>query len=355
MKLIYQNYIGENYQKFLCSVNDTVEYFIGSSLEIDPNKLSTVTIYDSTDMEDKMPIYAEFALSKTDEQILNFFNKYGSIISPSLVPVYDIDTRGFLSADTLQKLPNIFDSNQPFFYECISVNHFKYYHFEMDTLISIQQLLAQGDLNSPSDLKLLATHCCNLVQNPYFETMFYFEYSDAYDTRKYIDYFSSNPYIQCVFGLSTRQSKIDKDKIKFLLPDASKDTLLSKLLNEEFHEKDYIQNKTGIIDLAKYLFANALSFEIRNAHPKITYDNTNLLQDWQFFSLLNAIFFSFYLDYSPSKVIARCANEKCGKIFTFAQSRRNKKYCCAECAHRVANRNYKQRRKELKKTTSSIK
>lgn len=356
MRIIFQNYVGKDYRIFSYTMAGKPQLFIGSSQEVICNELSPICVYNSdlpndftplSKNDDDLPIYAKFAFAEDNQQIINFFNTYGSIISPSLVPNQDTDTHCFLFADNLTKISKDTQCDHSSFYECMSLSHFRYYQYEMKYLILIQQLLSNNNLTDASSIKLLANYCCELVLNPYFDAMFCYEYSGIFDNEKYAHYFSFNPYMSCMHRISMLRSN-EGSMISSFLPDETYDRDLRIFMagRKKFDDDIYKCNKDKIVNLAKYLFSNALSFEIRETYPIVNYYNTDLGQDWHFSSLIHALFFSFYLDYSPTKVIAHCANESCNKIFTFTKTRRNKKYCCYNCAHIVSNRRYRKHLKE---------
>ena len=120
-------------------------------------------------------------------------------------------------------------------------------------------------------------------------------------------------------------------------------TISNPLTDNDFCHSFFISHQEVIISLAQCIFSDVLSFEIREIYPKITLKDSEIISDWEFPTLVSAIFFYFYLDYSNSKVITRCANKKCNMLFAHSGAYTNRKYCCRECAHKVANRNYKQK------------
>lgn len=356
MKIIVQNYVGKDYRMFSHTMAGITQPFIGSSQEVIAHELSPICVYnsdlpdDSTDLsknDDDLPIYAKFAFAEDIQEIINFFNTYGSIISPSLVSNQDTDTHCFPFAEDLAKISNETQCDHSSFYECMSLYHYRYYQYEMKYLILIQQLLSNNNLTDVSSIKLLVDYCSKLVFNPYFDPMFCYEYNGIIDNEKYTHYFSFNPYMTCLHNISLIRNH-ENSAISSFLPDESHDFILRIFMGGrgKIDDNSYKANKDNIVNLAKYLFSSALSFEIRETYPIVNYGNTDLSQDWHFSSLINALFFSFYLDYSPTKVIAHCANESCNKIFTFTKTRRNKKYCCYNCAHIVSNRRYRKHLKE---------
>ncbi len=120
-------------------------------------------------------------------------------------------------------------------------------------------------------------------------------------------------------------------------------TISNPLTDNDFCHSFFISHQEVIISLAQCIFSDVLSFEIREIYPKITLKDSEIISDWEFPTLVSAIFFYFYLDYSNSKVITRCANKKCNMLFAHSGAYTNRKYCCRECAHKVANRKYKQK------------
>lgn len=120
-------------------------------------------------------------------------------------------------------------------------------------------------------------------------------------------------------------------------------TISNPLTDNDFCHSFFISHQKVIISLAQCIFSDVLSFEIREIYPKITLKDSEIISDWEFPTLVSAMFFYFYLDYSNSKVITRCANKKCNMLFAHSGAYTKRKYCCHECAHKVANRKYKQK------------
>ena len=229
-------------------------------------------------------------------------------------------------------------------------------------------------------LKDLLLNCLALIQNPFFSVMYELEYADTTDHEKYRTYFSKYPFIDYIYRLNISKSKhitsqidditeaksatnVDDNSITDIKTDFYSDlienngtpapnadvinflsrTISNPLTDNDFCHSFFISHQEVIISLAQCIFSDVLSFEIREIYPKITLKDSEIISDWEFPTLVSAIFFYFYLDYSNSKVITRCANKKCNMLFAHSGAYTNRKYCCRECAHKVANRNYKQK------------
>lgn len=131
----------------------------------------------------------------------------------------------------------------------------------------------------------------------------------------------------------------------------------NKLVHKECSEqlKTYLTelvNKKGkVIDLANYVFQDALSFEIRDT--KVSADSDEKSQNnWSFNTLANAIFHSFYFDKESSDCIAKCAYPNCGKLFV-KDIKSRRRYCCDACKKNNDKDQLRKKRQSPKKIDAS--
>lgn len=337
MKITYENYVGKSYTTR--ENKEDNDFIIGSSSATDST--TPITLFDSSSFTNNdYPIYTEFADADTEEKAKDFCKTYGAIINLRLVPKNDSEYHSFQTLSAFNDYKGIYD--------CISYNHFRYYQLQMKCLLELHRLLNSSDLSSDNILNPLLINCLTLICNPNFSTMFQLEYSETVDHSKYLEYFSEYPVIDYMYRLDSDEYWED---VVFDNPQLSSfliEVLSVYSVTPDFSHSFLINNKEQIISLAKYIFSGVLSFEIRNIYPKISFKNSEIVSDWQFPSLISAMFFYFYLDRSNSKVITRCANEKCNKFFVHSGAYSKRIYCCPECAHRVANRKYKKKNQKTK-------
>lgn len=328
-----------------CSLQYSETKLFGSTKPA--NKLSRIVLYDSEEQPSSSPIYIQFANADTLDKAISFSKTYGSIMNPRLVP---IDNSIVYNYGIISELKEVhFATDEPgVIYDCTSYEHFCYYQIQLHSLIQIHRVLNSNESKSKENLTLLADACCKLLDNPYFEVMFALEFADMPDYEDEPTYFAIDPLFRY-----THQRLYSKSHDQIDFPDRSLNELVQKLL-EGNHADFYLYHPQALLKLSKYLFSHTLSFALRNIRPIVSNTEPRIEFEWTFNALVDAIFFSFYIDNSDAKKIAICANEYCNNLFTFTGSTPQKIYCCAACAHRVASRDSKRRRKaQVTSTTSS--
>ena len=86
---------------------------------------------------------------------------------------------------------------------------------------------------------------------------------------------------------------------------------------------------------------------LERIHPKILWvtDKTGFHStiQWQFYSLLDALYMMLALDYQKGRFIRVCNSTTCDTVFV--TDREDKIYCSRECAQRQANRDYRERKR----------
>lgn len=348
MKIIYKNYRGKNYEIFRGKVNSFKDQLIIGFRHKQTNELVEIPIYDSE--SDTLPIYTELITLDSVE----FANKYGVLVSPSLVPTYDIDTHNYLLSEPLKCITNSINDEKH--YECIFYKVHVYYKSLMKHLVAINQLLKRPLKDNISLLHSLSCECYAIAIPPYFDAVFGTQYVDPFDS-KYNEYFKVNPYAHIIYSANKAiLSKAAEWQLNF--SSCFKDPKMGHVFNTIFRTYHYhreiddsylIKNQKQIVNLAKFLFSNALSNEIRDIYPIVNYDQSVLLNEWYFPTLASALFYSLYLDYSSSLMIAYCSNEYCKNIYSYRKTGKPRKYCCPKCGHNVAARQYIEKLKKSSK------
>lgn len=343
MKIIYKNYGGGEYHTFWSPINGCRPKRIIGFRQKQPNEFVEIPIYDSE--SDALPIYTELITLDT----IDFAEKYGVLVSPSLVPTYDVDTHNYLLSEPLKQVVDMIEFKT--YYECMFFDVYSYYKFLMERLITINQLLKRLSKNSISIIRLLSEECYRIVTPPSYDAVLGTQYVYP-DDDKYNEYFKVNPYAHIVYMVDqaiTSHSFEWKFNFSSCFADPEMGRIFNKIFILYYYHGDITdsfleKNQKQIVDLAKFLFSNALSNEIKDIYPIVNYDQSVLLNEWYFPTLASALFYSFYLDYSSSLMIARCANKYCNKIYSYRKTRKTRKYCCPECAHNVADRRYMRKR-----------
>jgi hypothetical protein len=87
---------------------------------------------------------------------------------------------------------------------------------------------------------------------------------------------------------------------------------------------------------------STIEYYLKNIHPVLKQD---LTLQWEFSSLLDALYMMLALDYQEKRFIRVCKSTTCNKVF--ATGREDKIYCSRECALRQANRDYRARKRLL--------
>lgn len=374
MKITYSNYIGKNYTE--CNIDEEV-YFV-SETKYDSADLQDIIIYDSNEQKNNSRIYLELANADNTEKIIEFCNKYGSVVSRfSSESVFsnnhDFETlnfalgfaRGFLNDEDVDKIQEDYIINR----------HFKYYQLQMKYLVEMYRFLSQKPTNAKS-LYLILQQCIGLICNAYFYCMLDLEYNiNTCDAEEYDRFLSPFPFVNYIFRLQKNvksssyeifyeeilQKICDDNCNKYKFPyGETLRTVLCKASKLYLKEPDGIKStafeaflvneKCTLFKIAEHIFNDALSFEIRETRNVANYhltDSSDSLCKWKFSTLANALFFAFYFDRFDTTIIKQCKNELCRQLFACPVSKAEKKiYCSPRCAHRQANRKYKKKSQE---------
>ncbi len=350
------------YGTYFCSENDS------------PITDTTISLFDSsTDYLTEEKIYLQLANANNMELALAFCNKYGSVqfIHPTAKTIHLYLERGVYNANDLTLS-----------HDYILYKHFKFYQLSMHHLVSMYNLIHQKSY-SLNDLVSLFQHSIDIMINPYFEDFFGLEYDDPTDRGSMKSVLKNYPLMLFLYYASTYMGKscfkmeikdsttgktftqpyyeyhyqtisveLLKDSItKF--PIQSLGNFISATFDYDLKDKssitlNYIRtNQEQFISLAKYIFSEFLSYLIRDTIPIVSFDTFDNISSWKFNSLANAIFFYFYMDCSNGNIYKRCANDYCQKLFACSPAYTRKIYCSPNCAHKVANRKWKQNKKAL--------
>ena len=310
------------------------------------HKLSHIVLYNSEEQPSSNPIYIQFANADTLDKAISFSKTYGSIMNPRLVPADNSIVYNYSIVSELKEVRLLIDE-PGVIYDCTSYEHFCYYQLQLQSLIQINRILNSKEPTSKENLNLLAEACCKLLDNPYFDLMFALEFADMPYYEDEPTFFAIDPLFRY-----THQRLYSKSHDQIDFPDLSLNVLVQNFLERD-HTDFYLCHPQALLKLSKYLFSHTLSFTLRNIRPIATNTKPRIEFEWAYNALIDAIFFSFYIDNSDAKKIAICANEYCNNLFTFTGATSRRKYCCAACAHRVASRNSKRRKKAQSASTTS--
>ena len=181
---------------------------------------------------------------------------------------------------------------------------------------------------------------CIRKSNKYYEFDVFDDNSETIVKHRVYEYYLETASIDLLKQYSTYFPQ--KEFVTFL------STILSFDLNINTTElTNYIKNNsTQITSFAKYVFSEYLSYFIRDTIPIVSFDTFDNISSWKFSSLANAIFFYFYMDCSNGNIYKKCANEYCQKLFACSPAYKRKIYCSPNCAHKVANRKWKNKQKD---------
>lgn len=328
---------------------------------------TTVALYNSSIYYiDEEKIYLQLANANTPELACMFCNNYGSL-PPKMPP----------SEDIFYHLEN--SKNPELYHDYVLYNHFQFYQLTMYNLLNIFKYLQAPKL-STNDYILLFEHCVNLMTNPFFGDFFELEYyPNAYDKTYLMSELEKYPLIQYMLylrlytkpKLSMKNGRICEEPnpnpiFKYqnihqsflyatteIFPKKCFEEFLSAMLSFDLNNiskplhKYVKRNQHQFLSFAQYVFSEFLVYFIKDATPIVSFDTFDNISSWKFNSLANAIFFYFYMDCSNGNIYKRCDNDYCQKLFACSPAYTRKIYCSPNCAHKVANRKWKQNKKAL--------
>lgn len=358
MKIIYENLKNSNY---IIGNDEVYDFFFRSLNTISDMNIEPIILYDSSIFSSDK-IYLELANAITPKLALNFCNKYGTLYPPN----------NKLS-DIYSYIENFDDFKQERLYDYFLYNHFQFYRFTMYSLLNIYGIL-QKDIFSPDDLFQLFKHSISSISNPFYNIYFPILFDDITDDiDEALDIISDNyPLMKFIHLLS-----IDYQEEPLLLYQSPSVSILlekiSSFPNKHFSEfiklslskfdpiykltvphisdlpfnvQEYFKiHKKDCINFAKYVFSQILSFLIKDCVPVVDFSSFDNISSWKFTSLADAIFFYFHMDCSNGNKYKVCANEYCQQLFACSPAYSKKIYCSNTCAHKVANRKYKNKHK----------
>lgn len=353
MKIEFENFKNKVYEQHN---DETYGIYFRSTEFISEFQPAKICLYDTDSNKDfeSEKIYLELANANTPEKALEFCNKYGKLIDTDILrEVYkEIEIQ---NANTHR----IEYTN----YDYILYDSFLFYQLTISNLAKLFLLLKKETLSkekssknplTDKEIALLFSHCCHLISNPYYKDRFQLELSNYYDYSAVIHSFKDYPLMQYIFQSHTQKHfqlslpHSAYNLIKFFTETMPhfEDTMPHRENNDRpFIPHDYIINhRSEFLQLAEFVYAQILSFEIRFTHPEISLESFDNISCWEFHSLSNAIFFYFYIDNSRGNIFDICANEYCKKFFPWS-TRPNKIYCSRECAQKVSKRKYKNKDK----------
>lgn len=156
--------------------------------------------------------------------------------------------------------------------------------------------------------------------------------------RRYIDYdFTEWRHIKGLF-----EDILSQTELTTVGPFG--DVTFSKQLSEITFLKQLKEN--NLLNLAKAVLADLFKEKLHTVYPEIQIENGKQIANWRIPTLLDAMYLELFFRFSPTGQVKRCADTSCNGFFTWTPSRPTQKYCCNECALRVAKRRQRQRDSE---------
>lgn len=108
-------------------------------------------------------------------------------------------------------------------------------------------------------------------------------------------------------------------------------------LNQERQEE--------ICCVGKEVLCDVINDGLSAITPVLKFDGKSLHGDWELNFQMAGIFMEIYMETTNQFLIRQCADPTCGNFFSVSRNRPNKMYCCEACAHRVAKRKERERKK----------
>ncbi len=380
MKIVYSNYVGSNYKEKIIETPDGWKKVFISKMKNSNVELQDIILYDSNERGNLSRIYLELANADTVESIIEFCNKYGSIVSPLSSKASYSKFHDFGVLKNFWKWTTGYGMKYKngFPYDYIFDDLFRYYQYQMKCLVEIYRFLPKNPEESidVENLYFILQQCIRIISNPHFLDMLNIENNiNIYEVEDYDELLAPFPFVNYIFRLHIKSENIsDNMYYKEILQKIYEDNYdihgfpYGKVLKEflckasEFYLREnmgikstkfesFLKNeKRTLFKMAECVFNDALSFEIRETRNIVNYhlgDYSDSLCKWEFSTLANALFFSFYFDKFDATVIKQCQNKYCRKLFACPVSKVAVKiYCSHKCAHNQANRKYKQKKSQ---------
>lgn len=97
--------------------------------------------------------------------------------------------------------------------------------------------------------------------------------------------------------------------------------------------------------LITILINNYLQYSVA---PQLQFDlsNSSFLGSWESTSLISAMYFEIFLEFSQNSKIRKCCNTTCKGYFKIIGNDLRKIYCCNDCAKLQGKRNERKKKKE---------
>lgn len=155
--------------------------------------------------------------------------------------------------------------------------------------------------------------------------------------RRYIDYdFTEWRHIKGLFEDILSQTELITvepfGEVKFSKP-FSEITIFKQL------------QEKNLLNLARAVLSDLFKEKLHTVYPEIQIENGKQVASWRIPTLLDAMYLELFFRFSPTGQVKRCADPSCDGFFTWTPSRPTQKYCCNECALRVAKREQRKREK----------
>ncbi len=147
---------------------------------------------------------------------------------------------------------------------------------------------------------------------------------------------------QNIFHLT--KTLLNQYKILEFTPDKrvvfDKELNFDTIFSEDYSEDDFIV-------LTQAIIIDAINAKIRESTPELTLINGQLIPNWSFSSLTQAMYTELFFKINPYNRIRKCANPTCNGYFTLSKDNSRKIYCCNSCAQLMAKRKQRLREKQL--------
>ena len=123
-----------------------------------------------------------------------------------------------------------------------------------------------------------------------------------------------------------------------------KDLNFDTIFSEDYSEDDFIV-------LTQAIIIDAINAKIWESTPELTLIDGQLVPNWSFSSLTQAMYTELFFKINPYNRIKKCANPSCNGYFTLSKDNSRKIYCSNSCAQLMAKRKQRSREKQSFKIT----
>ena len=405
MEIIYNNYIGDDYGSEKINTMFLTERVFFSLMPINAQNKKTICLSTSNpiyldainaknpDVVNGKNIYMDLMYADTPDKIINFCNMYGSIVnyrtfSPSIFPNRNLNPLKNVVQDYSAALNDYFDSDDINFnshHDYIPMEIFLYYRDDMKNLILLSDNIKKYSRASrkgkikPKIPQALLKGILGLINNQYYNSMYYLEYDNALDTkdevllhnylypfawlRSYINFNKCKPSPSKLDIIDYWKEIIDDASSYYIqnyITDDSDNVLqlfqrLSQYISEYYSPKLFTGNYMGFADsfcknehkkieeLARLVFNDFLAYHLQEM--QLTHNSFEERKvEFVYPTLADAIFFYFYCDQTNSDFI-QCANPKCRKLFIRSTTNKKNIYCGKRCSSSMTSKRHRSKPK----------